>query len=594
MICDPGESDGRKLEDLETIYWHKQPVSKNEELNEYFSVAKLVSLFTRYKMFEKSKSEREQHSSSQQSSKTPSSKEHESTVANNGIANREEVVNGCVSEPSHQSLDQQLMDIYTFVSSHHPPAKNEGCSSSSATSPSHKDEWTVKEARLFASALEIYGKNFGAIKKAIPWKPVKSLMEHYYSSNEDGTSDEDDDYMSPKETEFLSAKSKNQTFQTLTVATCLTPQVATLFNGLSNDFSLKQGFSIKDANGTGLNGTGLNGNGLNGTGLNGTGLNGNGLLVPGQEVKPLKAKPVMKNQVLEPVNGNSLLGSLKFFMDGQLVLKLNAKQQEMNKKCSWVESLDTPKIPKPVLKKKHFPRSFKIESIDSGSIPDSGRSSVRSDETGETESSDDDSLGSADSRSLLDSPSFLPRFRTGTKVKMESNCQVPPFPFIASPPSSHLPSSHPSTPGSTRDGSVNESSKLCTSDNQKRGVSESHLLHALLLPEAKKRLSPKSKSSDPHHDLLPNNHEDSEVKMKLIQDRLEFPSLYSPFRTSSHGQIANGENNAVDLSCKPSPTTNSISEAIDLSSDKSSQKGKSYNLISCKYSNSLTSCATRF
>lgn len=436
-------------------------------------------------MFEKSKADRELQQQHLETNNT------ESSVGNNGISCKSEVTNGCVND-SHRTLDQQLIDIYNFVSSHHPPTKDEGCSSSSSTTSSHKDEWTIKEARIFASALEVYGKNFGAIKKAIPWKPVKSLMEHYYSSNEDGTSDEDDDYISPKDTEFLSAKSKN--FQTLTVATCLTTQIP-LLNG--HDFSLK-------------------------------GAAENSLIIPGQEVKALKAKPVMKNQLVEPVNGHSVLGSLKFFMDGQLVLKLNAKQQETSKKCSWVESLDTLKIPKPVIKNKLPPSKIAVME---GKWTDSGRSSARSEDTGE-ESSDDDSMESADSRSLP-SPSLVPRFRN-SKVKVESNSQIPlPSTFFVSSPNSAVKD--------------NESSMF--KSDQKR-VSENH---ALLLPEAKKRFrtSPKP-PSDPSHDL----DNESKVNMKMIQERLQFPSLYSPFR-SNHVQSNNSNMSAVDLSCKPSPNSKS-------------------------------------
>lgn len=455
-------------------------------------------------MLEKSKADREsqQHSSSNNT---------EASVSNNGIANKREFTNGCTIE-SHQTLDQQLIDIYNFVSTHHPPTKDEGCSSSATSG--QKDEWTVNEARIFASALEIYGKNFGAIKKALPWKPVKSLMEQYYSSNEDGTSDEDDDYLSPKETEFLSAKSKN--FQTLTVATCLTPQINHLLNG--HNLSSK---TTTD----------------------------NGLIIPGQEVKALKAKPIIQNHVVEPLNGHSLLGSLKFFMDGQLVLKLNAKPQEMSKKCAWVESLDTPKVPKPVLKKK-----LRVPKLDVDSRPDSvGRSSVRSEDTGE-ESSDDDSLGSADSRSLP-SPSFVPRFR-GSKIRVESNCNVPlPFTLFNNSPNSAV-----------KDG--NDILSKCKSD-QKR-VSENH---ALLLPEAKKRLK-LSPELDPPIDL---NHE-NKVSMKLVQERIQFPSLYSPLR-ASHGQNNNGD--AVDLSCKPS--SNPSNSTMSLSVVNETTQGKAFLCSLCDF-----------
>lgn len=61
---------------------------------------------------------------------------------------------------------------------------------------------------------------------------------------------------------------------------------------------------------------------------------------PGAEVKPLKAKPIMPNTSIGSEAGNSNVGSLNFFMDGQLVLKLNAcqDQQEGADKCHWVQS----------------------------------------------------------------------------------------------------------------------------------------------------------------------------------------------------------------------------------------------------------------
>lgn len=63
---------------------------------------------------------------------------------------------------------------------------------------------------------------------------------------------------------------------------------------------------------------------------------------PGAEVKPLKAKPIIPNSSLDSDPSNSNVGSLKFFMDGELVLKLNAcqEQQEGIEKCHWVQSGD--------------------------------------------------------------------------------------------------------------------------------------------------------------------------------------------------------------------------------------------------------------
>lgn len=63
---------------------------------------------------------------------------------------------------------------------------------------------------------------------------------------------------------------------------------------------------------------------------------------PGAEVKPLKAKPIMPNSSNSTDINNSNVGSLKFFMDGQLVLKLNARQEQQEgiERCHWVPSGD--------------------------------------------------------------------------------------------------------------------------------------------------------------------------------------------------------------------------------------------------------------
>ena len=42
-----GESDGRKLEELETLRWRPNNELTSEQLDQYLSVAKAVSLFTR-------------------------------------------------------------------------------------------------------------------------------------------------------------------------------------------------------------------------------------------------------------------------------------------------------------------------------------------------------------------------------------------------------------------------------------------------------------------------------------------------------------------------------------------------------------------
>ena len=82
------------------------------------------------------------------------------------------------------------------MSSHHPNHRDIGCrtpclpeaavisgESESTNSLTNllSSEWNSNEVKLFSRALEVCGKNFGAIKKDfLPWKSVKSIIEHYY------------------------------------------------------------------------------------------------------------------------------------------------------------------------------------------------------------------------------------------------------------------------------------------------------------------------------------------------------------------------------------------------------------------------------
>lgn len=47
MFCFIGESDGRKLEELETLRWKPNNQLTDHQLDQYLSVAKAVSLFAR-------------------------------------------------------------------------------------------------------------------------------------------------------------------------------------------------------------------------------------------------------------------------------------------------------------------------------------------------------------------------------------------------------------------------------------------------------------------------------------------------------------------------------------------------------------------
>ncbi|EEC02212.1 hypothetical protein IscW_ISCW000670 [Ixodes scapularis] len=117
----PGESDGRRLEDLETLRWRPESLS-DQSIDEYLSMAKAVSLFAR--------------------------------AMDKWQAWGEGGPEGCC-------LQTALRGLSDFVTSHHGCHHDAGCQVG-PTLPCH---WTPTEASLFARALDECGKNFGAIKK---------------------------------------------------------------------------------------------------------------------------------------------------------------------------------------------------------------------------------------------------------------------------------------------------------------------------------------------------------------------------------------------------------------------------------------------
>lgn len=389
---------------------------------------------------------------------------------------------------------------------------------------SSTDDWSLREAKIFAGALEVYGKNFGAIKRSmLPWVSVRSMIDHYYQSQNQpvstpvttsntiqtmddnspldlsstgtpgptgstssyGVKSETDSQLDNRNnnnymtggTTTSGSKNRNsnpdsgtsqQKFnQSLQVA-CFTSSTLdhnSQMNGASchdlmSSIMLKRVAGIPFASGSStssttgsltkkimtshhhamynnssspkLSGTMRHHNHdhlMSGSSLspssspkqmrknsddsdmilssshhmnNNNGING---VIPyGEEVKALKAKPKLPNYVPEgsttatSLNNNNHMGSLKFFMDGQLVLKLNAKQQENSesstsksgKKCQWVASQDTPKILKPpVRNKKHKLLCHTSSSSASGAKNSNSNHSNNNDGPGSTGSSSD-------------------------------------------------------------------------------------------------------------------------------------------------------------------------------------------------------------
>lgn len=272
---------------------------------------------------------------------------------------------------------------------------------------------------MFAKALEVCGKNFGAIKKTfLPWKPVKSIIEYYYKGSDNEDPNDDEPGEQGKRRQFLSVNSTKS---------LMSAKPTSNSSNNNNNSAAKSNGSTTTTN---KDDEGSPGEKRSTSSENAAKLDMFNLFLNGKEIKPLKAKPIIKKEPVEAASSSaSNLGSLKFYMDGQLVLKLNAKQQA-EAKTQWIESLDTPKILPPVKKVKHK------------KCPEVDNDKVKSEDTEDCsmDSSDGDSCASSESKSL---PS--PSGSTGTprkaKVKLENNCYVPLSSPVLAPAESGLPGS---------------------------------------------------------------------------------------------------------------------------------------------------------
>lgn len=290
-------------------------------------------------------------------------------------------------------------------------------------------DWSKTEAYTFAKALEVCGKNFGAIKKNwLPWKPVKSIIEFYYkgSDNDDPNDDEPGDL--GKRRQFLSVNSTKSLMSTKPPASNNnnTNNIAARSNGsASNKDNEKEPEDYDTPTSS----------------ENASKLDMFNLILNGKEIRPLKAKPIIKTELVESSSSSttSNLGSLKFYMDGQLVLKLNAKQQAETK-TQWIESQDTPKILRPVKKGKHPQKALDIADSDKNKC-------IKSDDTEDCSMESSDTLSSESSESKsLPSPSSSTGTPRKAKVKVENNCFVP----LPSPSATGLPGSGSSSKDTSR------------------------------------------------------------------------------------------------------------------------------------------------
>lgn len=123
---------------------------------------------------------------------------------------------------------------------------------------------------------------------------------------------------------------------------------------------------------------------------------------PGAEVRPLKAKPIMPNASNSADMSNSNVGSLKFFMDGQLVLKLNARQEQQEgiERCHWVPSGERTAT---ASRQKRYTKRSNDKSAANADQTSSQSSSVISSNQDEDSKNNEDLSGDEDSKESMNS-----------------------------------------------------------------------------------------------------------------------------------------------------------------------------------------------
>lgn len=292
QLLKPGERDPRRLEELETLSFcpNKSAKMSDAELDHYFTVTKSLYLFASLV-------------------ETRSLLGRDVTIADlNRIRHKEGLSLASVIQPNRHSNNSYTSSQETFtpnlmralsdfISLHHPCHHDSNC----------QKLLKGEEVELFSKALELCGKNFGSIKKEfLPSKSVRSIVEYYYIGSRETSDGKKKSSQNIELTQDVAISKNVEVTQDLAVPKNVDRMSVYNFDD-----------EIKDDDSPSLD-----------------------CPCPGAEVKPLKAKPILPNTPSGSEASNSNVGSLKFFMDGQLVLKLNACQEQQ--KCHWVQSGEIP------------------------------------------------------------------------------------------------------------------------------------------------------------------------------------------------------------------------------------------------------------
>ncbi|XP_071518150.1 metastasis-associated protein MTA3 isoform X16 [Panulirus ornatus] len=150
LLLKEGESDGRNMEDLESLIWTPSHGLTDRQIDQFLVMSRSVGTFARAL-------------DCSSSVKQPSL--HMSAAA--------------------ASRDVTLFHAMDTLHKHNYDISKALCSLIPATGPvlcrDEMEEWSASEANLFEEALEKYGKDFNDIRQDfLPWKTLKNIIEYYY------------------------------------------------------------------------------------------------------------------------------------------------------------------------------------------------------------------------------------------------------------------------------------------------------------------------------------------------------------------------------------------------------------------------------
>ncbi|KAF4517294.1 hypothetical protein B566_EDAN008628 [Ephemera danica] len=145
-----GESDERRLEDLETLVWTPNHQLTDRQIDQFLVISRSVGTFARALDCSSSVKQPSLHMSAAAASR--------------------DITLFHAMDTLHKHVYSAADAISSLVPSTGPVLCRD-----------EMEEWSASEANLFEEALEKYGKDFNDIRQDfLPWKTLKNIIEYYY------------------------------------------------------------------------------------------------------------------------------------------------------------------------------------------------------------------------------------------------------------------------------------------------------------------------------------------------------------------------------------------------------------------------------